>query len=229
MVNMMQEKEYLELHTEPLIPLNIMIDVDEFHQTMEKYKYAFRRWGLNHLEYRRYGLSLVNLNGELENNPDPCCYPLDQWNALLPEEERIYDPDFRSPTEVLSEKCFDCYAPILPYMMRSCILKWYDNSKFYPHHDGPIPSRGIRLWGTTSPDDVKFRFDENLARGPKDMSKFDFKHTPHNIPVEPGRLYLTDTNIIHDAVSTKNETFQFFIALDNAASDVIEKLKLGEV
>ena len=171
-------------------------------------------------------MSLVNLNGELENNPDPCCYPLDQWNKELPESERIYDPAFRVPTDVLREECFDVCAPILPYMVRSCILKWYDNSKFLPHIDTIIPSRSIRLWGTTSPEYVKFRFDENLTRGPKDMSKFDFKHKPHNISVEPGRLYLTDTNIIHDAVSTKNETFQFFIALDNAASDVVEKLKL---
>ena len=53
------------------------------------------------------GAPLVNLNGDMFNNPEPVCYPLDQWNSDKPDEERIYDPMIEVPTPLLSESCFD--------------------------------------------------------------------------------------------------------------------------
>ena len=85
-------EEYDKFHPNVLQPLNMKIDVELFEEQMHEYRYAFRRWGVNHTEYPRYGAPLVNLNGDMFNNPEPICYPLDQWNADKPDEERIYDP-----------------------------------------------------------------------------------------------------------------------------------------
>ena len=224
---MIQEKEYLNLYYNKLIPLDIKFNVDEFRKTMEKYKYAFRRWGVAHLDKRRYGLPLVNENGDLFNNPEPVCYPLDQWNKDLPLEEKKGDVHFKCFTPVMDETCFDVLNEIKPYMVRSCILKWYDNSLFLPHSDTRIPSRIIRLWGTDNPEKVKIRFAKNNLRSiPVDVVKKEFELENHDVNIEPGRLYLMDTNIIHDAQSYANETYQFFFALTPESYDTVANLRL---
>ena len=77
----MSEQQYLEMHTAALIPLDMCADIKLFSECMREYQHAFRAWGVKHLEHRRYGLPLVNANGRLHNNPEPVCYPLDQWNV----------------------------------------------------------------------------------------------------------------------------------------------------
>lgn len=224
---MIQENEYLKLHTSVLVPLNIKFDVEQFQKTMEKYQYAFRRWGETHYDKNRFGLALVNKNGDLFNNPEPTCYPLDQWNNKLPFEQRSTDLDFKTFTPVMNEECFNVLDILKPYMVRSCILKWYENSMFYTHSDTSIPSRTIRLWGTNDPLNVKLRFDKyNRRCNPADVSSNEFELVDTDIEVEAGRLYIIDTNIVHDARSFTNETYQFFFALAEESYETIENLKM---
>ena len=218
--------EYLEIHKKTLQPLNIKIDVPLFEQQMEEYKYAFRRWGTRHHEYPRYGVPLVNLNGEMFNNPEPVCYPLDQWNKDLPEDEKIYDPMINVPTELLSESCFDPLELLKPYMLRSCILKWHNSGRFYPHTDTWIPSEIIRLWGTNDPKNMRLQFDCDGKRcSPPDVPSTDYTLEP-SAQIEAGRLYVMDTHVIHDALALGDNVYQFFIALSVDSLPTLRKLGL---
>lgn len=216
-------EKYLELHASPVIPTDLYIDLEQFDRAMEKYKYSFRRWGQRHLEHQRYGLPLVNLNGELYNNPEVVCYPLDQWNAELPDDQRVNDHTFTTPTEVLSHPAFDCLNDLKPYILRSCILKWMAGSFFYPHTDTKMPSKILRFWGTNDPENVKLRFDKDNTRcNPRDISGATYELADLDIEIEAGRLYLIDTSIIHDARSFADNTYQFFLAFDaNSSYDTI--------
>ena len=222
------EQQYLDMHTAPLIPLDMCADIGLFHECMTLYQHAFRTWGVKHLENRRYGLPLVNANGELHNNPEPVCYPLDQWNANLEDEDRVRDHSFQVSTKVLSHPAFDFLEPLKDCILRSCILKWMDNSLFYPHTDTKLQGRILRLWGTDRPDKVKLRFDRGGIRSnPREVDSVDHDLAPPNCEVEAGRMYLIDTNIIHDAHSYANNTYQFFLSFDRDQSyKIIQKLKL---
>ena len=158
---------------------------------MHEYRYAFRRWGTKHTEYPRYGAPLVNLNGDMFNNPEPICYPLNQWNEGKKEEDKVRDPKCTSPTPMLSESCFDPLEPIKPFMYRSAILKWHTTGHFKPHTDTKIPSDIIRE---------------------KD--------------IEAGRLYITDTHVIHDASSIGDNVYQFFISLSTDSIPTLKELLL---
>ena len=222
------EQQYLDMHTAPLIPLDMCADIGLFHECMTLYQHAFRTWGVKHLENRRYGLPLVNANGELHNNPEPVCYPLDQWNANLEDEDRVRDHSFQVPTKVLSHPAFDFLEPLKDCILRSCILKWMDNSLFYPHTDTKLQGRILRLWGTDRPDKVKLRFDRGGIRSnPREVDSVDHDLAPPNCEVEAGRMYLIDTNIIHETHSYANNTYQFFLSFDRDQSyKIIQKLQL---
>lgn len=226
----LEPAEYARLHTSPLVPLDIQIDLDLFYSAMDEYYYAFRRWGTDHLDKRRYGLPLVNLSGELTDNPDPTIYPLDKWNAG--REDKIWDCDFTCATEVLHHPAFDSFNSIKTHMVRSSILKWYEGSLFYPHIDTWLPSPIIRLWGTDCPDRVKLSFNATGERSAYIQRSPGVYDVPENLEqarqnltpiqgVEAGRLYLIDTTIMHDAQAS-DEVFQFFIALNTSAKDVIQ-------
>lgn len=219
----LNQEQYESFHLENLQPLDICIDVDLFEKQMEEYKYAFRRWGIKHTKYPRYGAPLVNLNGEMFNNPEPVCYPLDQWNGALPQEERIYDPMITTPTEMLSASCFDPLEPLKPFMYRSAILKWHKTGHFKPHTDTDIPSDIIRLWGTNDPANMLLQFDKNRTRAhPFDVPNTEFELEPAT-QVEAGRLYIIDTHVIHDAHALGDNVFQFFIALSTDSIDVLKE------
>ena len=42
--------------------------------------------------------------------------------------------------------------------------------------------------------------------------------------IEAGRLYITDTHVIHDASATGDNVFQFFIALSTDSMPVLKEL-----
>ena len=222
------EQQYLEMHTAPLIPLDMSANIPLFLECMREYQHAFRAWGVKHLEHQRYGLPLVNANGQLHNNPEPVCYPLDQWNAHLADDERVRDHSFQVPTEILSHTAFDFLEPLKDCILRSCILKWMDNSMFYPHTDTKLQGRILRLWGTDRPDMVKLRFDRNGVRSnPRDVDNTEFDLAPPDCEVEAGRMYLIDTNIVHDAHSYADNSYQFFLSFDRDKSyEIIQQLKL---
>jgi len=223
----MKSEDYLKLHTKPLIPTNIKIEVEPFKQLMEEYKHAFKRWGVDHYEYNRYGLPLINLNGDLYNNPEPTCYALDRWNTYYTDNQ-YRDHDFRVPTEVYEHEVFDDMKLYDDFIIRSCILKWKAGSKFMPHTDTIINSDMIRLWGTTNPKSVKLRFASGHQRcHPYEVSKIEYTLESFDMEIEAGRLYLFDSNIIHDATSYEDDTYQFFIAYDEALYPYINSM-IGE-
>ena len=193
---------------------------------MYEYRYAFRRWGVNHLEYPRYGAPLVNLNGEMFNNPEPICYPLNQWNEGKSEEDKVRDPKCIIPTEMLSASCFDPLAPLKPFMYRSAILLWHDTGHFKPHTDTKVPSDIIRLWGTNDPDNMVFRFDKDRkTANPREVAEGNLSYDlVRETDIEAGRLYITDTHVIHDALATGDNVFQFFISLSTDSIPTLKEL-----
>jgi len=228
-------ENYNALHNSVINPLNIKIDIDSFHNSMQKYKYAFRSWGEKKKHFLRYGLPLVNENGSMYNNPEPVCYPLDEWIEGFTYEQKLpfkhYDRCFTSKTEVLDEPCFEpLMSTFGDYLLRSCILRWDEPAFFYPHTDTEVPSPILRLWGTSEPDVVKIRFDKQRRRvmphnvsTTADIDVQDFE----DFEIEPGRLYLMDTSIIHAARSlVHRSTYQFFIALHSDSYNKIRESKI---
>lgn len=225
-MKVLDELEYTQFHPTVLQPLKIKVNVDLFKKQMHDYRYAFRRWGVKHLEYPRYGAPLVNVNGEMFNNPEPVCYPLDQLNGGKPEEEHIYDIHCTQPTEMLSADCFDPLEPLKKFMLRSCILKWHNTGHFKPHTDTAMPSSIIRLWGTSDPEHTQFRFDKDKKTSSPDVvNKTDYELVEET-GIEAGRLYIHNSYVIHDARATGDNVYQFFIALSPDSMPVLKELLL---
>jgi len=223
-MKVLHEEEYKDFHPQVLQPLDIKVDIDLFEQQMHEYRYAFRRWGAKHHNKPRYGAPLVNVNGEMFNNPEPVCYPLGQLNAGKPESEHIYDIHRTKPTEMLDATSFDPLAPLKPFMLRSCILKWDTGGMFYPHTDTCMPSEIIRLWGTNDPEHMQFRFDKDRKYASPDIVDDSDFELVEETGIEAGRLYIADTYVIHDAHATGDNVYQFFIALSPECMPVLKEL-----
>ena len=239
--------QYNNLHPSSLIPLDIKIDIDLFLLEIEKHKNKFHRWGDKYREYPRYAIPLVNLNGELDNDPEPACYPLDRWNFLqtklndnsenftdfvfntshFEKDNNLFEIDFKKPTELMNFKSLKCLNPIKKYMVRSCILKWHSMGHFLPHFDTWHPTKWLRLWGTTNPEGMKLRYKVKGEKGVvENKLTGDFEKYEEIKNVEPGRLYLHDSLQWHDAFAFEDEVYQFFIALSVDSHDNIERLKI---
>lgn len=233
---MLNYNDYSNLHTSPLVPLDIKINVDSFRTTMEKYEFAFRRWGQDHLDKQRFALPIVNLSGRLDDNPDKSLIPLDKLNEN--QQEKLWDSDFKNFTQVINEPCFDVLSPIKPYMIRSSILKWHTGSLFYPHIDTWFPSPILRLWGTDNPESMHLSFTQSHERtiwneispGKFSEPEFSVEEASKDLieikNVEAGRLYLIDTAITHDAKSSADNLFQFFFALDLNSVNTVKSLMI---
>ena len=216
--------EYKQLHKTRMTPLSLKIDLDLFEKEIDHYKFAFRQWGKGWRwekgkNYHRYGAPLVNLNGSMYNNPEPVCYPLNQWNDAYPDNI-VKDVMCTTPTELLSISSLDPLEELKPYMIRSCILKWHSTGHFKPHTDTKMPSDIIRLWGANK--QVRVRFDKSgeYVR-PRDVD-VDKKYDWITESVEPGRLYLFDSAIVHDAGALDDNTYHFFLAFNTNASELIK-------
>jgi len=211
--------EYKQLHKNRLAPLSLKIDLDLFEKEMDHHKFAFRQWGVEHSKYHRYGAPLVNLNGSMYNNPEPACYPLNQWNDLHPDNI-VKDIMCTTPTELLSISSLDPLEELKPYMIRSCILKWHTAGHFKPHTDTKMPSNILRFWGANKHMKLRFEKSGEYVR-PRDVDvrkKYDWITES----VEPGRLYLFDSAIVHDAEAVDDNTYQFFLAFNTNAGELIK-------
>jgi hypothetical protein len=186
--------------------LSIQINLELFHEEIKKYRDKFRVWGQNHLEYPRYGISLVNLTGSLDDAVDPACWPLDEWWRKFPD--KIYwDHHFTKQTSLLASSCFDSLNPIKDNMIRSNLLLWHNTGHFKKHVDmvkGNITH--LRLWGVSSTD---YRLHYNSGECHE---------------WEPGRLYLIDTIPEHWAEATGDNVYTFFIAVNLDSLPVIQTL-----
>lgn len=228
----LSEKEYYELQFYRLIPLDYKIDIGLFKNEIEQF--PFYQWGDVHLEYPRYACPLVNMNG-LFNEEEISCYPLDRYNFLLeyPEfkncdwtPEHLYAwkkwwSDKKDMNELINETHFKCHTKALDisslnvindlkkFMLRSSIFKWNYLGHFKKHIDSWHPTKWIRLWGTTEPESMVLRYEEN-------GKMIEEKN------IEAGRLYLHDSLIPHEALSFRDNVYQFFICLQLESFDLIK-------
>ncbi len=252
--SVLTKDQYYDLHTDNLVPLDIKIDVDSFLLEIEKYNNNFFRWGDKYKEYPRYAIPLINLNGRLDNDSEPACYPLDRWNFLqtglednaenftnfmfnishFEKNHILFETDFKQCTELMNFTSLQSLEPIKKYMVRSCILKWHSMGHFNPHFDTWHPTKWLRLWGTTNPEKMKLRykacsypFEGNEGIVDNKMSGLIEKYKVQE-NIEAGRLYLHDSLKWHDAFAFDDNVYQFFIALnvENNCIKTINRLKI---
>ena len=235
------KKEYYDLHTNLLIPLDIKIDAELFKLEMDMYEGKKYHWGDLYTQYPRFAYPLVNMNGRNNNEIEPACYPLDRWNFIKTgldntkenfdnflfnisqfSEGLLFETSFTEPTELMNFKSLKVLDPIRKYMTRSCILEWDTMGHFNPHFDNWHPARWLRLWGTTDPDKIKLRYKTGKGK-PNILNKVTDKWECYE-PVkniEAGRLYLHDSIHWHDAFAYDDNVYQFFISLNIDAYEII--------
>ena len=202
--------EYYELHTDYIVPLDLKINLPEFNKEIEQFRPNFRRWGVEHLEYPRYGISLCNLTGNVTDSMDPTCYPLDRWADKYPMA-KFWDHDFTKITPVFEMPSLSPLHQFRDHLIRSNILMWHNTGHFKPHSDThPDLITHIRLWGVNVDD-----------------SKYELKYNNHVVKdFEPGRLYLIDTVKEHEASALADNVFTFFIAVNLSALPLIKQLMI---
>lgn len=83
---------------------------------------------------------------------------------------------------------------------------------FLPHIDTSIPSLWLRLWMGTEGIVVRFYNEET-----KELESVEY---------EPGRVYLIDTSIIHDAYTTEDNVFQLFLSVLPSSFPIVLKTLL---
>jgi len=211
LTDLLDSVEYKELHSSPLVPLEIKIDIDAFCQEITKFDHKFQQWGSQHTNLPRYGLSIVNKSGKLIEN-DPINGSLFEWNKSNPSVP-LFETDCTMPTEVLNLPSLAPLSVFNNYWARSNILKWGPGGEFKPHIDAVIPTPWIRLWGTTDYNNCKLRFYNN-ATGLMEI----FEN------VDPGRLYIIDTTLVHDAYNNEGIVYQFFLSVFPSAKNIIKGL-----
>ena len=200
--------DYYKLHTNFLVPTSIKIDIDLFVNQIQQFK--FHQWGKNHTHLPRYGLALVNQTGELIDD-DPINGSLMTWNKEYPNNP-IIETDCVKPTPVMNITSLEPLKIFNNHWTRSNVLKWDNGAKFLPHIDTVVPSMWLRLWMGTEGLVVR-QYDEQT----QELKSIDY---------EPGRVYLIDTSIIHDAYSIKNDVYQLFLSVFTSADYLISSVIL---
>lgn len=200
-------EDYYRLHSSPLTPTTIKIDTELLKKEVSEYKFV--QWGKNHTHLERYGLALVNQSGELIED-DPINGSLMAWNQQNPDKPLI-EIDCRTPTEVMNISSLSPLKVFDNYWTRSNIFKWNKDAYFLPHIDTSVPSLWLRLWMGTEGVVVRFYNEET-----KELEQLQY---------EPGRVYVIDTSIIHDAYATEDNVFQLFLSvLPSSFNIVLETL-----
>lgn len=202
------EKDYYNLHTDFLVPTSITIDINLFKIQIQKFK--FHQWGKNHTHLPRYGLALVNQNGELIED-DPINGSLMTFNKNNPNNP-VIETDCVKPTQVMNISSLEPLRIFDGHWTRSNVLKWDDGAMFLPHIDTVVPSMWLRLWMSTEGLTVRY-YDETL----EELKEIEY---------EPGRVYLIDTSKIHDAYTTNDGVYQLFLSVFTTASDLISSVIL---
>ena len=198
-VGKIPEHLYKELYNKPLVRTTIKIDVDQFEREIPRYDNWFAQWGHTFAHLPRKAVALTNIDGVLKDN-DPVNKSLYEYNIDNPTAP-LLDCDFTKPTEILDLPSLQPLRELDPYWCRSNILRWDKGAHFYPHIDCTVDGvYWLRLWGTTS-NNCRLRFQGN---DPNVIEEHD--------DIEPGRIYLIDTSLIHDARCIEGRTYQFFLA-----------------
>lgn len=206
--------DYERLHTQFLVPTDIVIDVEHFTNEIIYYDNEFSQWGTMHTQLPRYGLALVNLDGTLSKDNDPINGSLYQHNLHNPNDP-LFETDCIRPTEVYDLKSLQPLKVLDGYYTRSNIFKWLESGKFLPHIDTFIPTPWLRLWGTTNSDNLIVNYYNH------DTDSYERCKN-----IENGRIYLTDTSLVHDAICTGGINYQFFLSTNISAYNIINNLIL---
>lgn len=204
------EEKYNELHTDGIVATDIDIDIDQFTKDIKKYSEHFSQWGNTYKSYPRFGLPLVNLTGKLDEKNDPSRMPLDEHFMIHQDKDNIvFDHEILEKTEVCNmpslEKLMEVFGD---YMCRSAILKWDTMGHFKPHVDVVKPAPNLRLWGTTSTN-MQLKMDGKVINS-----------------IKPGKIYIFDSSLKHEAFATGDNVYQFFIALTIDAYDTMMNRRL---
>jgi len=200
--------EYKKFHPQPLTPLDIKIDCKQFMTDIQSYNNYFEQWGTTHTHLPRYGLALVNEHGVLHNN-DPVNGSMMAWNKQHPNTPFL-DLDFTTPTPVMNMPSLSPMRVLDNHWCRSNIFKWNAGAEFYPHIDTIIPSLWFRLWACVNADDLHVRFYDEDSGQMKDVDG-----------IEPGRLYIINTTLVHDAYTGADDTYQLFLSVKPSAREVL--------
>lgn len=198
--------EYETLHTSFLVPTSITIETELLREELKPFEFV--QWGNNHTNVPRYGLALVNQSGELIDN-DPINGSLMAYNKDHPDQ-LLLETDCKTPTKVMNIKSLEPLSVFNGYWTRSNVFKWNKGAFFVPHIDTIVPSMWLRLWMATEGVVVR-QYDET-------------KQELVEVSFEPGRVYLIDTSIIHDAYTDKDEVFQLFLSVMPEASTIVKSL-----
>lgn len=203
--------KYYNLHRNVILPTKIKIDIDLFKKEINQYHHLFREWGNKRNHLPRYGISLVNYDGDIYGEYDIACSPIDQYNAEVAKEDQLTEFDFNKKTALFKNlKSLDSLNLISKFMLRSNILLWHKHANFIPHIDtGPLDNYNLRFWGTDNPSNYDFYFLNK---------KIDMDN------IEPGRIYLIDTSIWHWAEAKSNWVYTFFISTTNS-NECFEEIK----
>ena len=205
--NPISDQAYQHLHPRPLTPTNITIDCLELNQAVTQYHDKFQQWGTDHQHLPRYGLALVNQTGQLIDN-DPINGSIMAWNRDRPTQPLV-ELDCTTPTEVMQLPALNPLRVFDGHWCRSNILKWHTGAFFYPHIDACSPLfLWIRLWAATS-DGIQLRFYNPNSQ---ELESVDY---------EPGRVYIIDTSLVHDALATGEDVLQLFLSVLPSAYDLL--------
>lgn len=205
------DKQYHSLHTSPLIPLDIKIDIDLFKNEIKQFENNFQPW--DYQDNNRLSIPLVNFDGLIIEDFDPTNGSLHRWNqqqSNLP----LIESDFLIPTTVMEISSLSSLRIFDTHWCRSNILKWNKGAEFKPHIDAVIPSPWLRLWGTDDASKIILNFYNN------DNQIIDIE------TIESGRIYLIDTSLVHEAICTNEIVYQFFLSVLPSSYDTILKIKM---
>jgi len=210
------KETYSELHTDYLVPLDIKIDCDSFLEEIEPYDQYLRPWGgmEKQSSVELGGIPLVNMTGEL-TGIDRSMGSLSKWCLDHPDEP-IIDTDFRTPTEILGIDSLKALRVFDKYWTKSSILKWGKGAEFPPHVDTFVPAYWYRLWSPLSADIlVEFNTKNSFLKD---------QYSVRVMNLEPGRIYLIDTSVVHYAQALANNVYQLFLSVDPGATELIKEL-----
>lgn len=205
----LQKKEYNILHKKFLTPTRLIFDVKKFNEEILEFENYFESWGFNKENNLRQGLALVNQTGKLISN-DPINGSLMEYNDKT--NCPLLELDCREKTKVFDLSSLKILNSISDKWYRSNVLRWNKTARFVPHIDTLIPSYWIRLWAIDKPENIIMRYWN--------------KETVEIQNAEPGRIYVIDTSLVHDAVCIDSSCYQLFLSLPIDSYDTLKGLLL---